>query len=75
MPMTIELKPDIEERMNRIVRKTGWSKEKCLLMFVEDGLADAEEYFESTEILEKVNKGEMKTYTDEELGKSLGLDT
>jgi RHH-type rel operon transcriptional repressor/antitoxin RelB len=74
MPTTIDLDPEVEERLNIFAERIGRSKELCLRQFVEDGLADVEEYCRAAEVLERVKRGEEKTYSAEDVRKSLGLD-
>jgi RHH-type rel operon transcriptional repressor/antitoxin RelB len=73
METTSQLDPAIEERLAKLVGKTGWSVDSCLRHLIEEGMSDMEDYYLATDALERVRSGAGKTYTSAEVRKELGL--
>ena len=73
MATSIRLSPDIEHRINILATETGKSKAYYLRKLIENGLDELEDYYLSEKVMERVRKGEEKTYSLEEVEHELGL--
>ena len=74
MPITIQLSPESERRLDALASQTGRDREFYLREIIDRGLDEMEDYYLSIEILERVRKGEERVYSDAEVGEALGLD-
>lgn len=74
MATSIRLNPDLERRLDHLASRTGRTKAYYLRELIERGLEDIEEYYLAAATLERVRKGEEKTYSAAEARKDLGLD-
>ena len=74
MPITIQLSPEAERRLDSLASQTGRDGEFYLREIIDRGLDEMEDYYLSIEILERVRKGEERVYSDAEVGEALGLD-
>jgi RHH-type transcriptional regulator, rel operon repressor / antitoxin RelB len=74
MATSIRLDPTIEQRLDRLAALTGRTKAYYLRELVEKGLEDLEEYYLAAATMERVRKGEEKTYSAAEVRADLGLD-
>ncbi len=75
MAITINLTPDIEQRLDDLIAQTGRSKEFYLREMIERGMEDIEDYYLAAGAIERVRRGEEPVYTSEEVKKRLGLDS
>jgi len=73
MPTSIRLTPEIEQRLDLLVSKTGRSKAFYLREIIEQGLDDMEDYYLAADVLERVRKGEERVYPLDEVERDLGL--
>lgn len=73
MPTSIRLPPDVERRLNVLVKKTGRSKAFYLREMIENGIADMEDYYLAADVLERVRKGEEETLDLDAVERELGL--
>ena len=74
MPISIRLPKDIEERLNRLAALTGRTKSYYLRELIMRGLDDLEDYYLAATVLERIRKGEEKTYSLNEVEQELGLE-
>ncbi len=74
MAITINLTPEIEQRLSDLVKQAGRTKEYYLQESIERGLEDVEDYYLATMALERVRKGEERVYSSEEVKTYLGLE-
>ena len=74
MPTSIRLAPEIEQRLELLASRTGRTKAYYLREIIEKGLAEAEEYYLAADVLERVRKGQERTYSAADVRKDLGLD-
>ena len=74
MPITIQLSPEAERRLDSLASQTGRDRDFYLREIIDRGLDEMEDYYLSIEILERVRKGEERVYSDAEVGEALGLD-
>jgi RHH-type transcriptional regulator, rel operon repressor / antitoxin RelB len=73
MPTSIRLAPETEQRIDRLVAQTGRSKAYYLRELIERGMDDLEDYYLGMEVLERIRKGEERTFTLAEVEHELGL--
>ena len=73
MPTSIRLPPDVERRLNALVKKTGRSKAFYLREMITGGIADMEDYYLAAEVLERVRKGEEAVHSLDDVERDLGL--
>ena len=74
MPTWIRLAPDTEERLSFLASQTGRTKAYYLREIIERGLEDIEDYYLAADVLERVQKGQERTHTAEEVRSELGLE-
>ena len=74
MPISIELPPEAEKRLDELARQTGRSKEFYLSEIIERGLDEVEDYYLAVEVLERVRAGKERVYSSEEVRRELGLE-
>ncbi len=74
MPISIQLNPETEQRLDFLVTQTGRSKADYLREIIENGLEDIEDYYLATDVLDRVRSGQEKIYSADEVRKELGLD-
>ena len=74
MPISIELDEQIEQRLEELVKMTGRAKIYFLREAILRGIEDVEDYYHAEAAMERLRKGEERTYTVEEVSKELGLD-
>lgn len=74
MTTTIRLSAEIEERLERLAKKTGRTKSFYIRELVENHLQDLEDYYLAVDTLEKVRSGREKTHTSASVRKDLGLE-
>lgn len=73
MATSVRLSQDTEQRLNMLAEQTGRTKAYYIREIIENNLDDIEDYYLACEVLERVRKGQEKTYSLEEVEKSLGL--
>ena len=74
MSMSIELLPEIEERLASLAQRTGLSKDDFLLDIIERVMEDIEDCYLGMEALDRVRRGEERVYSSSEVRADLGLD-
>jgi len=74
MPTSIRLSPELESRLDRLAARTGRTKAFYLRRVIEDGIAEMEEYYLAADTLERVRRGEEKTFSAASVRKDLGLN-
>lgn len=74
MTTTIELDKNTAARIDALAARTGRDKATLLRMLIESGIEDLEDAATADEILERVRRGEEKTFTDAEVRAELGLE-
>jgi len=73
MATSIQLDPEIEQRLDHLATQTGRTKAYYLRELVKNGLEDLEDYYLAAATMERVRKGEERVFTLEEVGRDLGL--
>ena len=71
MPTTIRLDPKVEGRLAALADSTGRSKAFYLRQLIEEGLSDLEDYYLAADVLERVRRGEEKTFTAAEVRRTI----
>ena len=74
MATSIRLDPDIERRLEFLASQTGRTKAFYLREMIERGIQDMEDYYLAADVLERIRKGEERTYTEAEVRERLGLE-
>lgn len=74
MPTSIRLDPDIESRLDALARETGRTKAFYLRELIRNGLEDMEDIYRADQVIERIRRGEERTYSLEEVSAELGLD-
>jgi RHH-type rel operon transcriptional repressor/antitoxin RelB len=74
MPTSVRLEPEIERRIEALSAKTGRTKAFYLREMILRSLEDVEDYYLADAAMERLRKGEERTYTSAEVRKELGLD-
>jgi len=74
MATSVRLAQDTEQRLNVLAEHTGRTKAYYIREIIEHGLDDLEDYYLASEVLERVRKGQEKTYSSADMRKDLGLD-
>ncbi len=75
MATSIRLASETEKRLDFLSIHTGRTKAHYLREIIEQGLEDMEDYYLSSEVLERIRKGKEKTYSSAEIRKNLELDS
>lgn len=74
MTTSIRLDPAIEQRLMHLATQTGRSKTYYLRELVMKGLDDLEDFYLADATMERVRKGEEKTYTSAQVRNELVLE-
>ena len=74
MATSVRLEPQIEERLDALAARTGRTKAYYLRELIERGLEDLEDFYLADAAMERLRKGEERTYSSAEVRKQLGLD-
>lgn len=70
----IRLDPATEQRLDHLASETGRTKAYYLRELVAKGLDELEDYYLAAATLERVRKGQEKTFSAAEVRKDLGLE-
>lgn len=73
MATSIRLEPEIEQRLDFLSAQTGRTKAFYLREIINSGLDDMEDYYLAATVLERIRKGQERTFTLEEVENDLGL--
>ena len=74
MTLTVRLDDAMSARLDRLAKKTGRAKAYYIKRLLEDHIDDLEDFYLAAEAVERINRGESRTYTLEEAKAELGLD-
>ncbi len=74
MSMSIELPPEIEERLDYLLAQAGCSKDDFLRDIVERVIQDIEDCYVAHTAVERIRRGEERVYSSEEIKAVLGLN-
>ena len=73
MPSAVRLPEALEKRLDALVARTHRSKSYYLRRALETYIEDYEDYLLALEVKKRVDAGQEKTYTLEEVKEKLGL--
>ena len=71
---SIPLDPDLAQRLDQLVAKTGRSKSYYLREFINSGLNDLEDFYLADAAMERISKGSEKQLDSFQVRKELGGD-
>jgi RHH-type rel operon transcriptional repressor/antitoxin RelB len=74
MTTAIDLAPDIEQRLDVLVARTGRTKASCLREMIEQGIEDMEDYYLAGEVLARIRSGREAVFSATEVRGQLDLD-
>jgi RHH-type transcriptional regulator, rel operon repressor / antitoxin RelB len=74
MPTSVRLEPEIERRLDLLAEKTGRTKAYYLRELIAKGLEDIEDFYLADVAMERLRRGEERTYTSAEVRRDLGLE-
>ncbi len=72
--LSIRVPDELAERLNRLAKQTNRSKSFYVRTLLEDQLEDLEDCYLAMEVIEKVEKGEMRVWTQEEVRRGDDLE-
>ena len=71
---SIQLSPEIEQRLDFLASQTGCAKDFYVRELVERAVEEMEDYYLAADVLERIREGTEEVYSAEEVSNSLGLD-
>lgn len=74
MPTSIRLDPELERCLDKLVKETGRSKSFYLHEMIRRSFEDVYDYYVAEAAMERLRRGEERTYTLDEVSAELGLD-
>jgi RHH-type transcriptional regulator, rel operon repressor / antitoxin RelB len=74
MATSVRLEATLEKRLDALARRTGRTKAYYLRELVQKGLDDLEDYYLAAATVERIRKGEEKTFPAADVRSDLGLD-
>jgi RHH-type transcriptional regulator, rel operon repressor / antitoxin RelB len=74
MPTSIRLPEDIERRLEVMAEKTGRTKAFYIREMILTHIDEMEDYYLAADVVERLRKGQGRTFTAQEVRQDLGLD-
>ena len=74
MATSIRLSPETERRLGFLASQTGRTKAFYLREIIDRGLEEIEDYYLAADVLERIRKGQERTYGAADVRRELGLD-
>jgi RHH-type transcriptional regulator, rel operon repressor / antitoxin RelB len=72
--LTVRIEDEIEQRLDRLAHETHRTKSFYVREAILKSLDDLEDVYLADQVIERIRKGEEKTYSLDEVGAHLGLD-
>jgi len=73
MATSIRLPEDIERRLDILAEKTGRTKAFYIREMILTHIDEMEDYYLAADVVERLRKGEERTYSSQEVRRDLGL--
>ena len=73
--MAVRLPDEMYNRLKGLADKTGRSATYYLREAIQEHMDDLEDIYLAEQVRERIRKGEERTYTLEEVGQELGLES
>lgn len=73
MTVSVNFSEDVEQRLDHLAKETHRTKTYYIQQAVEDFLEEQEDYYLALAVKERIDSGEEKLYTLEEVEKSANL--
>ncbi len=73
MATSIRLPEEIEARLDALAKRTGRTKAFYIREMILNQLEDLEDYYLAAQVVERVRKGQEKTYSAKAVRQDLGL--
>jgi len=74
MVISVELDRDTDERLAELAARTGKTKAEHAAEILKYGIEDVEDYYKALEVSQRIERGEERTYSLEEVMRDLGLE-
>lgn len=74
MATSIRLPEDVERRLDALADKTGRTKAFYIREMITRHIDELEDYYLAADVVERLRKGEERTFTAQEVRRDLGLD-
>ena len=74
MTTSLQLSPEIEQRLDLLALQTGLSKSSLLQEMIDRGFDDVEDYYLAAATLERIRAGKERVYSSAQVRRDLGLD-
>ena len=74
MPTSIRLDPELERSLDKLAKETGRSKSFYIHEMIRRSFEDVHDYYIADAAMERLRRGEERTYTLDEVSAELGLD-
>lgn len=73
MTISIQLSPEIEQRLDCLASRAGRSKASYLREIIEQGIEEMEDGYLAAEVLERVRSGQEQVHSAAAVRRDLGL--
>jgi len=74
MATSIRLPEEIERRLDALAEKTGRTKAFYIREMILNHIDEIEDYYLAVDVVERLRKGEERTFTAQEVRRDLGLE-
>jgi RHH-type rel operon transcriptional repressor/antitoxin RelB len=73
MATSVRLPEDIERRLDELTEKTGRTKAFYIREMILNHIDEMEDYYLAADVVERLRKGQERTFTSKEVRQDLGL--
>jgi RHH-type rel operon transcriptional repressor/antitoxin RelB len=73
MATSVRLPEDIERRLDELAEKTGRTKAFYIREMILNHIDEMEDYYLAADVVERLRKGQERTFTSKEVRQDLGL--